>query len=132
MAVRDNRIKVLFVDDDKCIRESMVFMLKEIGFIVRAAQNGQEALNEVARDRPHIVVLDVAMPGMDGIEACKRLRGDPQTRDLPVMFLSAHDHVEELVAGLPGPAIKCMEKPCSVRCLAEEIQLAVLDSRGIL
>jgi CheY-like chemotaxis protein len=129
MAAKDNRIKVLIVDDDECIRVSMVFMLKEIGFIVQAAENGQEALNKIARDRPHIVVLDVAMPGMDGIEACKRLRNNPETRDIPVMFLSAQSHVEQLVDGLPGPLIRCMEKPCNIRCLAEEIQLAVLNSQ---
>jgi two-component system, OmpR family, phosphate regulon response regulator PhoB len=129
MAVKDNRIKVLIVDDDKCVRESVVFMLKEVGFIVQAAKDGQEALNKVTQDMPHIVVLDVAMPVMDGIETCKRLRANPGTRDIPVIFLSAQEHLEQLTAGLPGPLIRCLEKPCNIRCLAEEIQLAVLDSQ---
>ncbi|MFA5156631.1 MAG: response regulator [Candidatus Omnitrophota bacterium] len=126
MAAKNDSIKVLIVEDDDYVRESTVFMLKEMGFSVQAAKNGREALNKISRNKPDTIVLDVAMPVMDGIETCKRLRERPDTQNIPVIFLSAQSRVEPLIAGMPGPAIKCMEKPCDIKCIAEEIRLAAL------
>lgn len=129
MAEKNNYINVLIVDDEGYIRESMVYMLKEMGFAPEEANNGKEALDKVSQNRPDIIILDVVMPVMDGIETCKRLRENPDTRDIPIIFLSGQERIEEIVSGLPGPAIKCVEKPCNINYLAEQIYFAILNSK---
>jgi CheY-like chemotaxis protein len=123
MIVTDNQINVLIVDDEECIRESMSYILGELGFAPEEANNGKEALDKVSQKRPDVIILDVAMPVMDGIETCKRLRENPDTRDIPVVFLSGQAHIDQMISNIPGPKIKCMEKPCDIKYLAEQICL---------
>ncbi len=128
MIVKDNQINVLIVDDQECIRESMSYILGELGFTPEEANNGKEALDKISQNRPDIIILDVVMPVMDGIETCKRLRENPDTRNMPIIFLSGQAHVDQMISGIPGPAIKCMEKPCNIEYLAEQIYSAILNS----
>ncbi len=129
MAEKNNYINVLIVDDEGYIRESMAYVLKEMGFAPEEANNGKEALDKISQNRPDVIILDVAMPVMDGIETCKRLRENPDTQDIPIIFLSAHRHVEQMISGIPGPKIKCIEKPCNIKYLSEQIYFAILNSK---
>jgi CheY-like chemotaxis protein len=94
----------LVVDDDRGVRRALSIGLAEAGLVLREASNGEQALEEIARGLPDIVVLDVAMPGMSGVEVVTRIRRSGRT--LPVCMLSAKDEVDDRVAGSqPVPMI---------------------------
>ncbi len=97
------------VDDEPAVRESLERSLRFEGYEVSSARDGAEALDVVARDRPDIVVLDVMMPRVDGLEACRRLRG--RGDDLPVLMLTARDGLADRVNGLDVGADDYLVKP---------------------
>lgn len=116
-------VKVLVVDDEPSIRELLSEALELNGFAVRTAADGRQALEEVARERPEIIVLDVMMPGLDGFTVARRLR---QAGDSPMMlFLTAKDAVADRIAGLTAGGDDYVTKPFSL----EEV---VLRLRAIL
>ena len=81
--------KVLVVDDEKDIRELLIDELNDSGFRATGAVNGAEALDRVYKDRPDIMLLDLMMPVMDGVQVLKSLKSNPHTADLPVVLLTA-------------------------------------------
>ena len=111
----------LVVDDDLDIRQLVSLVAQRAGCEVIEAANGAEALAAVGRVLPDIVILDVAMPGMSGLEVCEQLRRDPATRHLPVLMLSAAARPVEHAAGLQSGADLYLTKPFSPAALAEQI-----------
>ena len=103
---------VLLVDDDPHIREVLAFAFDKAGFAVRTAGDGEEALNDAARHKPDLVVLDINMPRMDGLEVCRRLRA---SGDVPVLFLSSRDDEFDRVLGIELGADDYVVKPFSPR-----------------
>ena len=103
---------VLVVDDDPHIRALLVFAFEKAGMMVREAADGEEALAEVARAAPDLVVLDINMPRMDGLEVCRRLRA---TSEVPVLFLSSRDEEFDRVLGIELGADDYVVKPFSPR-----------------
>src|SRR5258706_15034831 len=103
---------VLIVDDDRAVRAALHRGLALEGFTVRDAADGPAALAEIDQAPPAIVVLDVMMPGISGVEVVRRLRS--QGRTLPVCMLSARDEVDDRVAGLAAGADDYVVKPFSV------------------
>src|SRR4051794_13998617 len=93
---------VLVVDDEAAIREALERALRLEGFAVRTAGGGLPALEEIERQEPAIVLLDVTMPDLDGVEVIKRLRAGG--RDLPICVLSARNEVDDRVRGLQAGA----------------------------
>ena len=91
-------VRILVVDDDRAVRESLRRSLSFNGYSVELAQDGREALDLIANDRPDALVLDVMMPRLDGLEVCRQLRSTGD--DLPILVLTARDSVSERVAGL--------------------------------
>lgn len=87
--------KVLVVDDEPDIANLAKIRLTNEGFDVATANSGKEALEKVAGDPPDVIVLDVMMPGMNGWEVASRLRGDPETKDIPILMLTALGMAEE-------------------------------------
>jgi two-component system, OmpR family, response regulator MprA len=104
---------VLVVDDDAAIRRSLERGLRLSGFRVRTAQGGREALAMIQEVPPDVLVLDVSMPGMSGIEVCERLRADG--RDLPVLMLSALDETADRIAGLQAGGDDYLVKPFALQ-----------------
>ncbi len=82
--------KILVVDDEKEIRELLSIYLTEDGYEVIAASNGEEAIDLAQRERPQVILLDVKMPGLDGIETCKRLKQEERTQFIPVIMVTAY------------------------------------------
>ncbi len=103
---------VLIVDDDPHIRALLVFAFEKAGLEAREASDGEEALASVARAAPDLVVLDINMPRMDGLEVCRRLRA---TSEVPVLFLSSRDEEFDRVLGIELGADDYVVKPFSPR-----------------
>lgn len=104
--------RVLLVDDDPHIRQLLAFAFDKAGFTVDEAGDGEEALSAVARQSPDLVVLDINMPRMDGLEVCRRLRA---SGDMPVLFLSSRDDEFDRVLGIELGADDYVTKPFSPR-----------------
>jgi diguanylate cyclase (GGDEF)-like protein len=104
---------ILVVDDMRLYRRIAREQLEREGYRVTEAASGEEALDLVRKDPPHLVLLDMFMPGIDGVETCRRLRHEHRTRDVPIIFLSAQDDVSQVVAGLEAGASDYVTKPFS-------------------
>ena len=104
--------KILVVDDDAHIREVLSFALGKAGMETREAADGEAALAMIEREPPDLIVLDINMPRMDGLEVCRRLRA---TGDLPILFLSSRDDEIDRVVGLELGADDYVVKPFSPR-----------------
>ena len=110
---------ILIVDDDPHIRQLLVFALEKAGFACTEAADGEAALSSVAADAPDMVVLDINMPRMDGLEVCRRLRA---TSDLPVLFLSSRDDEIDRILGIELGGDDYVTKPFSPREVVARVQ----------
>lgn len=118
----DSSIKILIVDDEPAIILSLDFLIRKAGYIPFIARNGQEALDIVAAERPHIVVLDIMMPDVDGYEVCRRIKEDSATADTRIIFLSAKSKFDDIERGLALGADFYITKPFSNKHLMEKIR----------
>lgn len=116
--------KVLVVDDDAHIRDVICFALRRAGFEISEAADGEAALQQIARVRPDLVVLDILMPKMDGFEVCRAVRADPdsETANVAILFLSSKDAEVDRVVGLELGADDYIVKPFSVRELVARVK----------
>ena len=112
--------RVLVVDDEPNITSLVTTALRYEGFEVASAANGREALNEVASFRPHLVVLDVMLPDLDGFEVARRLR--QEARRVPILFLTAKDATEDKIRGLTLGGDDYVTKPFSLEELLARIR----------
>ena len=103
--------KILAVDDTPAALKLLSDLLQEEGYEVRAAINGELALKSAISNPPELVLLDIRMPDMDGFEVCRRLKEHPETRDVPVIFVSALSETEEKVQGFALGAVDFVTKP---------------------
>ncbi len=103
--------KILVVDDQPINVQLLKRKLEREGLSVDAAYNGLEALNLVAKDRPDLILLDVMMPDMDGIEVCQRLQSNEDTRPIPIIFITARTSKEGKIEGLGAGAVDYITKP---------------------
>jgi len=104
----ERSMRVLVVDDDAPSRKMIGFLLREEGYTVLSAGSGPEALALLDKEMPDLVILDVMMPGMDGLEVCRRIR---RIADLPIIFLSAKGEMADRVAGLDSGGDDYLPKP---------------------
>jgi two-component system response regulator MprA len=102
-------MRLLVVDDDPSVREALALVLDLNGFEVSTAQDGREAIRTLAATSPDVVILDVLMPGLDGLEVCRRIRATGDRT--PVLMLTARSEVSERVAGLEAGADDYLAKP---------------------
>jgi putative two-component system response regulator len=102
---------VLVVDDDEAIRLLFGRWLAAQGYAVIAVGNGTAALDAVRQQSPDVVLLDIAMPGLNGVEVCRRIKGEQATRLTPVILVSAVDGVQDRIAGLAAGADDFLSKP---------------------
>jgi phosphate regulon transcriptional regulator PhoB len=121
--------RVLIVEDEPDIRELVVHHLKREGYLVSAASSGEEALRQVQAVPPDLVLLDLMMPAMDGLEVCRRLRQDPATASLPVVMLTAKGDEVDRVLGLEIGADDYIVKPFSPKELLARVRAVLRRSR---
>ncbi|MBT9168313.1 MAG: Alkaline phosphatase synthesis transcriptional regulatory protein PhoP [Syntrophomonadaceae bacterium] len=122
--------RILVVDDEETIVELISFNLEKEGFIVDTATDGQEALLKIAARKPDLIVLDWMLPGLDGLDICRRIRQNPETTDIPVIMLTARGEELDRILGLELGASDYVTKPFSPRELAARIK-AQLRARQI-
>jgi adenylate cyclase len=115
-------LKVLVADDNYNNRQLIADILETMGHEALMAYNGQEALVVVEKEPPDLIILDVDMPGMNGFDVCKQLKGDPQTAKIPILMLTALTDVEYRVRGLGLGADDYLAKPFNPRELMERIK----------
>ncbi len=114
-------INILVVDDEERVALSIERSLRR-DYQVRVAFNGPDALKIARRESPALVILDISMPGMDGLQVCKELRSDPALRQVPILFLTARGRVEDRIEGLEAGADDYLTKPFDVRELLLRVQ----------
>lgn len=114
--------RILVVDDEKNILELMRFNLEREGFEVLTATDGAHGLELVRQESPDLIVLDVMLPGMNGLEVCRELHLDPTTRNIPIIMLSARAEEMDRVLGLEMGADDYVTKPFSPRELVARIK----------
>lgn len=104
--------RVLVVDDDRVIQQLLEVNLELEGYeVVATASDGKEALEKIRELKPDLVILDIMMPKMDGLEVCRRLRADPKLADIPVVLLSARAQDMDIREGLELGASAYLTKP---------------------
>ncbi|MCX5562416.1 response regulator transcription factor [Streptomyces sp. NBC_00038] len=128
MSVSRRKPLVLVVDDDQGVRQALRLGLSVEGFDVHEAPDGEAGLDAIAAQLPSVVLLDVVMPGISGVEAVRRMR--LQGRTIPVCMLSARDEVDDRVAGLAAGADDYVVKPFSVAELAARLHALVRLHEG--
>lgn len=132
MKQRGSRPHALIVEDDRDIAKLIAFNLDAAGFDPRRVTSGEEALHSVARKPTELIVLDLALPGIDGLTVCRRLKDDAQTRAIPILIVSARGEEEDVIAGLEIGADDYITKPFSPRVLVARARalLRRLDPLG--
>ena len=117
-----NKKKILIVDDDTSITLSISFVLEKEGYIVTTAVDGEEAVKKAKEELPHLIVLDIMLPKMNGFEVCKRLKANAQTREIRIIMLTAKgDEKDKRLAeelGVNG----YITKPFNIDTLLSEIK----------
>lgn len=107
-------MKVLIVDDDPTSRFLLVDSVSECGYEVSSVSDGQSALEAIESNPPDLVLLDVMMPGMDGYEVCRRVKDNPKFRDIPILFLTSLDEIQNKTKGFQLGAVDYITKPFEV------------------
>ena len=114
-------MRILVVDDELDIREFVQYNLVKEGYDVACATNGREALKLASEFRPHLILMDMMMPEMDGREACRALRANPTTAKMMIVFLSAVCEEESLVECYEAGADDYITKPVSMKVLCSRV-----------
>lgn len=115
-------IKILLVDDEPDILEILRFNLEKVGYQIKTASNGLDALKVAEKFLPHLILLDVMMPGLDGIETCERLRQDERFQETVIMFLTARGEDYSYVAAFDAGADDYVTKPVKPKVLVSKVK----------
>ena len=123
--------KILLVDDEPDIIEIVGYNLKNEGYQVFTANNGKEAILQAEKHLPHLIILDVMMPIMDGIETCETLRGDPKFTETIITFLTARGEDYSQFAGFSAGADDYITKPIKPKLLVSKVKALLRRYREI-
>lgn len=116
------KTKVLVIEDDRSLAEMIAYNLKQAGYEVLTASDGQDGLLQAQIKSPDIVVLDLMLPVIDGLDVCRRLRADASTKDLLIIMLTAKSEESDELIGFSLGADDYVTKPFSVKVLLERIK----------
>lgn len=126
-----HQYKILVVDDESDVVEFLSYNLKKEGFVVIEAYSGQQAVKKAAEEIPDLILLDVMMPEMDGIETCERLRENPALHNTLIAFLSARSEDYSQIAGFNSGADDYITKPVRVKVLISRINALLKRNHAI-
>jgi two-component system phosphate regulon response regulator PhoB len=116
------KTKVLVVEDDKALADVLAYNLKQASYDVLLARDGVDGLRQAQLKMPEVVILDLMLPGIDGLEVCRRLRSDAATQNLLIVMLTAKAEESDQIVGLSMGADDYVTKPFSVKVLLERIK----------
>jgi DNA-binding response OmpR family regulator len=122
--------RILIADDERDIRELITFILTYAGHEVFPTSNGEEAYQMAMQIIPDLMVLDVRMPRMTGYEVCEQIKSNRQTRDIPIVFLSAKGQESEVRMGIDVGADEYILKPFSPEQLLERVKSILICNNG--
>lgn len=114
--------RILVVDDESHILHVLSLKLRNSGFIVDTAVDGEDALHQLASTQPDLVITDLQMPYVNGVELCRSLLGDPATADIPVIILTARGYALGSEAATLSNVQKVVSKPFSPRTILEQVR----------
>jgi len=120
--------RILIIDDDKSTTRLLEIILSKDNYEIVAVNNSEEALSTAVIYNPDLILLDVMMPGVDGLEICRNLRAEPQFTEIPVIFFTSIGNVEEKVAAFDSGATDFLTKPVHPEEL--KIRIKTLISRS--
>ncbi len=115
-------IHILSVDDDPDILELVRYNLSREGYRITTASDGAEALTRISEDPPDLILLDLMMPNLGGLDATRRMQSDPRTKSIPIIMLTAKGEESDIVIGLELGAVDYVVKPFSMRVLFARIR----------
>lgn len=115
--------KILLIEDDPSISEVVAYNLRQADYQVTISHDGREGFERARREVPDLVILDLMLPSMDGIEICRRLRSDAATRDMLILILTAKSEENDQVVGFAVNADDYVTKPFSVKVLLERVRV---------
>ena len=130
MNIETRRAKILIVDDTPANVTLLTDLLEFYGYLTIQATSGHEALDQLKRDTPDLILLDVKMPKMSGYEVCKRIREQPDTALLPVIMMTAFDPVQERIHGIEAGADDFLTQPINQQELLARVSLAAAGERA--
>lgn len=116
------KAKILIIEDEKDIIELVEYNLEREGYHVAAAKSGEEALNLLKTEKPDLVILDLMLPGMDGLEICRIIKQDPKGMNVPIIMLTAKSEEADVVIGLQMGADDYVTKPFSPKVLLARVK----------
>lgn len=120
--MKKKHIKILLVDDEPDILEIVGYNLSQEGYKILTAQNGREAISKAKKEKPHLIIMDVMMPEMDGIEACEAIRKIPELSEVIITFLTARAEDYSQVAGFEVGADDYITKPIKPKILVSKVK----------
>ena len=115
-------IKILLVDDEQDILEIVGYNLEQEGYQIITASNGKEAVSKAKKETPHLIIMDVMMPEMDGMEACENIRKIPELNSIIITFLTARNEDYSQVAGFDAGADDYITKPIKPKLLVSKVK----------
>ena len=121
--------KILVVDDEEHILELIKFNLESAGYQVVTAENGEDALRLCSEEKPDLVLLDIMLPGIDGLEVCRRLKSQKETMLIPIIMITAKGEEVDKIIGLELGADDYITKPFSVRELVARVKALLRRAR---
>jgi acyl-coenzyme A synthetase/AMP-(fatty) acid ligase/DNA-binding NarL/FixJ family response regulator len=124
----ENKFKILVVDDDPYILLSLEFLMKKGGYEVMIARNGKEALDTIQSYYPHLVLLDIMMPDVDGFAICSYIKAQPHLEHCKVVFISAKSKEADIKKGMEHGAAMYITKPFSTRMLMQQVETLLKDA----
>jgi two-component system phosphate regulon response regulator PhoB len=122
--------RILVVDDEEDLLELVRYNLTREGYRVTCVSTGEDAIEQARRDLPDLIILDLLLPNVDGLEVCRRLKGDSKTKHVPILMLTAKTEEADVVAGLELGADDYMTKPFSPRVLLARVK-AVMRRKSV-
>ena len=122
-------VKLLVVDDEKDILEFLKYNLEANNYIVETAQDGVSALKKLKTYKPSLIILDVMMPRLNGVETCEEIRKDPTFNDVVILFLSARNEEFTQVACYDAGADDFIEKPIKIKLIIKKIEILLKKSK---
>ncbi len=123
--------KILIIEDDRSLADVLAYNLQQVGYRVSTAYDGMDGLTQAQSNSPDLILLDLMLPVMDGLEVCRHLRNDPATRDVFILMLTAKADESDQLVGFSLGADDYVTKPFSVKVLMERVKAIERRRRGL-